>query len=80
MEQSFLNYLFGGALACLGWFGRTLWDATQKLKDDLKDVEVDMATNYVRKVELESRLDQLDDAHDTCGNFFLSKKELDFTY
>lgn len=60
MDQSLLNYLFGGALACLGWFGRTLWDATQKLKDDLKDVEVDMATNYVRKVELENRLDKIE--------------------
>ena len=40
MEQSFLNYVFGGVIALLGWFGRTLWDAVQKLKDDLKDIEV----------------------------------------
>jgi len=47
MEQSFLNYLFGAALACLGWFARTVWDATQRLKDDLKEVEVDMAYCFV---------------------------------
>lgn len=60
MEQSVLNYIFGAGLACIGWFARTLWDATQKLKEDLKDVEVDMATNYVRKVELENRLDKIE--------------------
>ena len=40
----------------------------------------DMHGTVVDINELESRLDQLDDEHDTCGNFFLSKKELDFTY
>lgn len=60
MEQSLINYIFGAVLAGLGWFGRTLWDATQRLKDDLKDVEIDVATNYVRKVELDKRLDKIE--------------------
>jgi hypothetical protein len=60
MEQSVINYILGAGLACIGWFARTLWDATQKLKEDLKDVEVDMAANYVRKIELDNRLDKIE--------------------
>ena len=60
MEQSFLNYVFGGVIALLGWFGRTLWDAVQKLKDDLKDIEVDLPSTYVKKTELDSRLQKIE--------------------
>ena len=60
MDQSFLNYIFGGVIALLGWFGRTLWDAVQKLKDDLKDIEVDLPSTYVKKTELDSRLQKIE--------------------
>ena len=60
MEQSLLNYVFGGVIALLGWFGRTLWDAVQKLKDDLKDIEVDLPSTYVKKTELDSRLQKIE--------------------
>ena len=60
MEQSFLNYIFGGVIALLGWFGRTLWDAVQKLKDDLKDIEVDLPSTYVKKTELDNRLQKIE--------------------
>ena len=60
MEQEFLNYVFGGLLAILGWLGRTLWDAVQNLKDDLKDIEVDLPSTYVKKTELDSRLQKIE--------------------
>ena len=60
MEQSFLNYIFGGVIALLGWFGRTLWDAVQKLKEDLKDIEVDLPSTYVKKTELDNRLQKIE--------------------
>lgn len=60
MDQSFLNYIFGGVIALLGWFGRTLWDAVQKLKDDLKDIEVDLPSTYVKKTELDNRLQKIE--------------------
>jgi hypothetical protein len=60
VEQSFLNYIFGGVIALLGWFGRTLWDAVQKLKDDLKDIEVDLPSTYVKKTELDNRLQKIE--------------------
>lgn len=60
MEQSFLNYIFGGVIALLGWFGRTLWDAVQKLKEDIKDIEVDLPSTYVKKTELDNRLQKIE--------------------
>lgn len=60
MEQELLNYVFGILLALIGWFGRTLWDAVQKLKDDLKDIEVDLPSTYVKKTELDNRLQKIE--------------------
>ena len=58
--QNLLNIGIPLALACLGWFARQLWEATQKLKEDLKKIEVDLPTNYVRKVDIEARFDKLE--------------------
>jgi chaperonin cofactor prefoldin len=59
-NQSLLNIGISVALACLGWFARQLWEATQNLKDDLKRLEVDLPTNYVRKVDIDARFDKLE--------------------
>lgn len=56
MEQDLFNYIVGGVLALLGWLGRTLWDAVNSLKNDIKEIEVDLPTNYVKKTELDNRL------------------------
>ena len=55
-----LNIVLGSALAIGGWFVRQMWDAVQNLKDDLKKIEVELPTNYVRKSDLDSRLDKLE--------------------
>jgi len=58
--QSLLNLGISCALACLGWFARQLWEATQKLKEDLKRIEVDLPTSYVTKVDIQVRFDRLE--------------------
>jgi hypothetical protein len=60
MDQEIINLLIGSVLAVLGWFARQLWDAVQSLKDDMKQLEVDLPTHYVRKDELEQKLDKLE--------------------
>ena len=47
-------------MAILSWIGKTIWDAVQELKRDLKNIEVDLPTNYVRKDELENRMDKIE--------------------
>jgi predicted negative regulator of RcsB-dependent stress response len=60
MEQNLFNYIVGTLLALLGWFGKTLWDAVQALKEDLKDIEVDLPSTYVKKTELDNRLQKIE--------------------
>jgi hypothetical protein len=58
--QTLLNIIVPISVGCLGWFARQLWEATQKLKDDLKRIEVDLPTNYVTKTDIQARFDKLE--------------------
>lgn len=58
--QQVINIVIGTVLSVLGWFARQLWDAVQTLKKDMKDLEVDLPTNYVRKVDLDARFDKFE--------------------
>jgi len=62
--QALLNIILGIALSVSGWFMRQMWDAVQKLKDDLKNIEVDLPTHYVRKDEMAARFDRIEDLLD----------------
>lgn len=60
MDQSLINFILSSLMAILGWIGKTIWDAVQELKKDLKNIEVELPTNYVRKDELENRMDKIE--------------------
>ena len=60
MEQDLFNYIVGTLLAILGWVGKTLWDAVASLKEDIKDIEVDLPSTYVKKTELDNRLQKIE--------------------
>lgn len=60
IDQDLFNWILGIATTVLGWLGKTIWDAVQDLKKDIKDIEVELPTFYVRKDELEARLDKLE--------------------
>ena len=49
MDQSFLNWVYGGAMALLGWFGRRLWEADKELRQDLTKLREDLPHTYVSK-------------------------------
>ena len=59
-DQGIINIIIGVVLSVLGWFARQLWDAVQDLKKDVKQIEVDLPTHYVRKEDLDVRLDRLE--------------------
>ena len=61
MDQSTINMVFGAILAVSGWFFRMLWEAVQTLKNDLQKVQIDMPVNYVRKDDLDKRMDHIED-------------------
>jgi chaperonin cofactor prefoldin len=58
--QTFLNYIAAAVMALLGWLGKTVWDAVQDLKNDIKHIEVELPTHYVRKDEMDDRFDKLE--------------------
>lgn len=60
MDQQLINYILGSVMTILGWLGKTVWDAVQDLKNDIKNIEVELPTYYVRKDELDARLDKLE--------------------
>jgi hypothetical protein len=59
-NQALLNIGISVALGVLGWFARQLWEAIQSLKSDLKNLEVDLPTSYVRKSDMDARFDRLE--------------------
>ena len=59
-DQTIINLVIGVVLSVLGWFARQLWDAVQTLKNDMKELEVELPTHYLRKDEFESRLDKIE--------------------
>ena len=65
--QMIINLLVGSGLGVLGWFARQLWDAVERLKSDVKGIEICLPSNYVRKQDMsafkhdmEARFDKID--------------------
>lgn len=59
--QSIVNILGGAVVAVGGWFARQLWDAVQKLKEDVHQIEVELPKNYVEKSDLDKRMKHIED-------------------
>ncbi len=62
--QNFINLGAGGLLAVGGWFCRQLWDAVEKLKNDIGKLELHMSENYVKKSEVENLRADMDKRFD----------------
>ena len=45
--QIIVNIFLGASLAAVGWFSRQLWDAVSELKNDLSNLRVEIAKDYV---------------------------------
>jgi hypothetical protein len=58
--QQIINLTFGVALPIAGWFFRQMWDAVQKLKDDIKKIEIDLPTSYVKKYDMEIQFNKIE--------------------
>ena len=58
--QTLINIGGSALLALFGWFARELWDIVNKVKDDLKALEVKIADEYVKKVDINARFDKIE--------------------
>ena len=61
MDQSTINLALSAALAIAGWFSRQLWEAVQKLKDDVHHIEADLPKSYVLKDDMDKRMGHIED-------------------
>jgi hypothetical protein len=62
MDHQFIfNALIGVAVAVSGWLGRQVWDAVQKLKEDVRQIELDIPNHYVKKDEFTQVVKELKD-------------------
>jgi hypothetical protein len=61
VDQGTINMAIGATLAVVGWFARQLWEAVQSLKSDIHQIEVDLPINYVRKDDMDKRMDHIED-------------------
>jgi len=62
MDHQFIfNTLIGIAIAVSGWLGRQVWDAVQKLKDDVRQIELDLPNHYVKKDDFSQGMKEIKD-------------------
>ena len=58
--QNILNMISIAAIGVGGWFARELWGAVKELRSDLHEIEVDLPKSYVRKDDLDKRMDHIE--------------------
>ena len=59
--QTIINLGLGVIIGCMGWFARAVWDAVQKLQNDLHQLEVDLPTSYIRRDEFHDGMREIKD-------------------
>ena len=57
--QEVFNIVCGLLIGLLGWLAREVWMAVQRLRDDLKKIEIMLPTKYVEKHEFRDSVQEL---------------------
>ena len=60
-HQQLINWLFVVAGAAFGWLLKVIWDAISRLKDDMKQIERDLPSIYVRKDDFRQAVQDVKD-------------------
>jgi cell division protein FtsB len=50
--QQIINFALSAFLGVIGWFARQLWEAVQKLKEDVNSLELHVSENYAKKSDI----------------------------
>jgi len=58
--QSIINLGVATAFAIVGWLAREIWGAVKELRRDLHDLEVNLPREYVQKVDLDKRMERIE--------------------
>ena len=58
--QALYNTLIALGAGVLAWIWKTLWNAVERLKTDLKDLEVKLPETYAMKSDIDKRFDRIE--------------------
>jgi hypothetical protein len=58
--QLIFNIVAVAIVGTIGWFARELWSAVQGLKNDLKFIQIDLPSNYVKKTDLDAQFNKIE--------------------
>lgn len=59
-SQTLINLGIGIILTIVGWLSRQLWDAVERMKGEIKNIEIALPSHYVKKEDIESRFDKIE--------------------
>ena len=65
--QTIINVIAGSILTVLGWFARELWGAIKELQRDMREIEINLPNNYVKKEEFSKSLTEI---KELCDKIF----------
>jgi hypothetical protein len=65
--QTLINFALGSLLALVGWLARQLWEAVERLRSDIHELEVELPSRYVRREEFS---DGIKEIKDLCRQIF----------
>jgi len=51
MSQDLINLLIAGFGTIFGWVLKVVWDSLRSLQEDIKEIEKELHTEYVSKVD-----------------------------
>lgn len=57
--QSAFNVLLAVGLAGLGWFGRELWESMKATRKEIRDIDVKMHQDFVRREDFKEAIAEL---------------------
>lgn len=59
--QVYFNIILGVVMAIIGWFGRSLWDASIELRADLSRLREDIPRTYVAREDYRADIREVKD-------------------
>ena len=65
--QTIINVIAGSILTVLGWFAREIWGAIKEMQRDMREIEINLPTNYVKKEDFSKSLTEI---KELCDKIF----------
>lgn len=57
--QSAFNVVLAGGVAALGWFGREIWESLKMARKEIRDIDVKMHQDFVRREDFKDAISEL---------------------